>query len=101
MDKKNYGNDGNVWSIVSPSVFTQHGVFEKDVLKPRSKDELRVIFKNVGYNLSDDLFEKIFNSVGSQNPYGVVSVEDFRNALNQIDSENVFYRENGQVSLVN
>jgi hypothetical protein len=98
MDKKNYGNDGSVWSIVSPSVFTQHGVYEKDVLKPRSKDELRIIFKNVGYDLSEELFESIFNSVGSQNPYGVVSVEEFRNALGLLESENIYNRESGQVS---
>lgn len=90
MDRKNYGNDGNIWSIVSPSVFTQHGVYEKDVLKPRSKDELKVIFKNIGYDLSSDLFEQLWSSIESKNPYGVVSVEEFRNALAKVDSEKIF-----------
>lgn len=89
MDRKNYGNDGNVWSIVSPSVFTQHGVYEKDVLKPRSKDELQVIFKNIGYDLSPELFERIWSSVSSQNPYGVVSVEEFRNEMDRVNSSEV------------
>lgn len=90
MDKKNYGNDGNVWSIVSPSVYTQHGVYEKDVLKPRSKDELKTIFKNIGYDLSPELFESIFSSIESNNPYGVVSVEEFRNALGRMDRGKIY-----------
>lgn len=81
MDKKNYGNDGNVWSIVSPSVFTHHGVYEKDVLKPRSKDELKTIFKNIGYELTPEQFESTYSTIASKNPYGVVSVEEFRTAL--------------------
>ena len=84
MDRKNYGTDGNVWSIVSPSVFTQHGVYEKDVLKPRSKDELKTIFKNIGYELSASLFDSLWDTIQSKNPYGVVSVEEFRNALSQL-----------------
>ncbi len=96
MDKKNYGNDGNVWSIVSPSVFTQHGVYEKDVLKPRSKEELRVIFKNIGYDLTNELFDSLWNSIESKNPYGVVSVEEFRCALGELNAE----RTNKKSSLI-
>lgn len=98
MDRKNYGNDGNIWSIVSPSVFTQHGVYEKDVLKPRSKEELKIIFKNIGYDLSNDLFEQLWSSIESKNPYGVVSVEEFRNALAKVDSEKVF-KQQSQVAV--
>lgn len=90
MDKKNYGNDGNVWSMVSPSVYSQKGVYEKDVLKPRSKEELQTIFKNIGYDLSPDLFESVWGSISSSNPYGVVSVEEFRNALSLMDTSKIY-----------
>ena len=90
QDKKNYGNDGNVWSMMSPSVYSQKGVYEKDVFKPRSKDELKVIFKNIGYDLSSELFESIWSSISSSNPYGVVSVEEFKNALSHMDTSKIY-----------
>jgi hypothetical protein len=84
QDKTNYGNDGNAWSLLTPSVFAQHGIYESDVLKPRSRDEIHKIFTNVGYDLSPSVFEATWNSAQSLNPYGEVSIEEFRTALDQI-----------------
>ena len=88
QDKKNYGNDGTAWTLVAPSVFAMHGVYESDVLKPRSKDEIRSIFKNVGYEIPQDLFESTWHSAKALNPYGEVSVEEFRSALEQFKIKN-------------
>jgi hypothetical protein len=84
QDKTNYGNDGNAWSLISPSIFAQHGVYESDFLKPRTKQEIQLIFKKIGYNLPADLFETTWNTAASSNPYGEVSVEEFRSALDQL-----------------
>ena len=83
QDKNNYGNDGNAWSLISPSVFAQRGVYERDVLKPRSKQEISTIFKNIGIDLAPSTFDAIWSQASSKNPYGEVSVEEFRSALDQ------------------
>lgn len=83
QDKTNYGNDGNAWSLLCPSVFSQFGVYESDVLKPRNKEEIKTIFSRVGFNLPTDEFEKVWNSAKSLNPNGQVSIEEFRGALEQ------------------
>ena len=85
QDKTNYGNDGNAWSLINPSVFAQHGIYESDVLRPRDKQEIYKIFTNVGYDLPIDLFDAAWESAKSLNPYGEVSVEEFRNALDQMN----------------
>lgn len=83
QDKTNYGNDGNAWSLLCPSIFSQFGVYESDVLKPRNKEEIKTIFSRVGFNLSTDEFEKVWSSAKSLNPNGQVSIEEFRGALEQ------------------
>ena len=88
QDKQNYGNDGTAWSLVAPSVFALHGVYESDVLKPRSRNEIQKIFKNVGYDIPQEVFESAWNSAKSFNPYGEVSVEEFRSALEQFRTKN-------------
>ncbi len=74
---------------MAPSVFALHGVYESDVLKPRPKEEIRKIFKNVGYEIPQDLFESAWDSAKSFNPYGEVSVEEFRSALDQFKTKNL------------
>lgn len=86
QDFTNYGTDGTAWSLLSPSIFSHHGVYEKDILQPRSKETIRQIMSNIGYNLSDEQFESTWNSAKTLNPYGQVSIEEFRWALN--DNEN-------------
>ncbi|RNA39195.1 EF-hand domain-containing family member B, partial [Brachionus plicatilis] len=82
QDRTNYGTDGTAWSLLSPSVFSHHGVYEKDVLQPRPKETIRQIMSNIGYNLSEEQFESTWNMAKNLNPYGQVSIEEFRWALN-------------------
>lgn len=39
-DTTNYGDQGNSFAILFPSVFSQKGVYEKDILKKRPKAEV-------------------------------------------------------------
>ena len=41
-DWTNYGDIPGVWAVINPSVFSQHGVYERDVLEPRSRQEVRM-----------------------------------------------------------
>ena len=39
-DRKNYGDESDAYGLVNPSVFSLKGVYEKDFLLPRSKEEV-------------------------------------------------------------
>lgn len=87
QDTTNYGTDGTAWSLLSPSVFSHHGIYEKDVLQPRSKETIRKIMSNIGYNLTNEQFESTWNAAKNLNPYGQVSIEEFRWVLNDGSSD--------------
>ena len=40
-DWTNYGDVPGVWAVINPSVFSQHGVYEREVLEPRSRQEVQ------------------------------------------------------------
>ncbi len=80
-DRTNYGEDGTCFAVVQPSIFSKHGVYEKDVLQPRSKDEIRMIFQNIGVSIPDELFNNIWDNAKSLLPNGDVNVETFRSVL--------------------
>lgn len=100
QDKTNYGNDGNAWALLTPSVFTQHGVYESDVLKPRSREELRSILKNSGFEMSSNVFDDVWNMAKSMNPRGDVSVEEFRSALNHFETTSNNYESRREETFV-
>lgn len=39
-DRKNYGDESDAYGLVNPSLFSQKGVYEKDFLLPRSREEV-------------------------------------------------------------
>ena len=39
-DRKNYGDESDAYGLVNPSLFSTHGVYEKDFLLPRSREEV-------------------------------------------------------------
>ncbi|NXR40991.1 EFHB protein, partial [Zosterops hypoxanthus] len=62
-DTTNYGDQGNSFAILFPSVFSQKGVYEKDLLKKRPKAEIKQILHNTGMNVADERFEEIWKQV--------------------------------------
>ena len=40
-DRVNYGDEGNAYALLNPSVYSQRGVNEKHFFEPRTKDEVR------------------------------------------------------------
>jgi len=36
----NYGDQSDVFGLMHPSIFSWHGVYERDILAPRSKQEV-------------------------------------------------------------
>lgn len=39
-DRTNYGEEGNAYSLLHPTIFSQKGVFARDFFKTRSKKEV-------------------------------------------------------------
>ncbi|XP_075835067.1 EF-hand domain-containing family member B [Microtus pennsylvanicus] len=83
-DRNNYGEDGNAYSLLHPSIFSQKGVFERDFFKSRSKEEISNILTNIGVKLSDEEFENVWNLASKKHHRGEVCVETIRNVLDEL-----------------
>ncbi|XP_039075644.1 EF-hand domain-containing family member B [Hyaena hyaena] len=83
-DRTNYGEEGNAYSLLHPTVFGQKGVFERDFFKTRSKKEIAEILCNIGVKLSDEEFENVWNLASKKHHRGEVSIETIRNVLDEL-----------------
>uniref|UniRef100_A0AC11DWV9 EF-hand domain family member B n=1 Tax=Ovis aries TaxID=9940 RepID=A0AC11DWV9_SHEEP len=67
-DRRSYGEEGNAYSLLHPTVFAQKGVFERDFFKTRSKQETPL---SVGFSKQDagvgchSLLQGTFRTQGS------------------------------------
>jgi len=80
-DRKNYGDDAFAYALMSPNLYSQHNVHEKDLLKPRTLDEICSIFTNIGLQMTGEQLENTYKTAQSKHPHGLVSVEGFRAVL--------------------
>ncbi|NXF81221.1 EFHB protein, partial [Sclerurus mexicanus] len=62
-DTTNYGDQGSGFAILFPSVFSQKGVHEKELLRKRPKAEIAQILHNIGMDVSGQRFEEIWKQV--------------------------------------
>ncbi|XP_057595947.1 EF-hand domain-containing family member B [Hippopotamus amphibius kiboko] len=83
-DRTNYGEEGNAYSLLYPTIFGQKGVFERDFFKTRSKKEIAEILRNIGVKLSEDEFENVWNLASKKHHRGEVCVENIRNVLDEL-----------------
>ncbi|XP_055426004.1 EF-hand domain-containing family member B [Bubalus kerabau] len=83
-DRTSYGEEGNAYSLLHPTIFAQKGVFERDFFKTRSKQEISEILCNIGVKLSEDEFENVWNLASKKHHRGEVCVENIRNVLDEL-----------------
>ncbi|XP_059165045.1 EF-hand domain-containing family member B-like [Physella acuta] len=83
-DRINYGDEAYVYGLMYPSLFSQHSVYERDLLQPRTLEEIRSIFTNIGVRLTGEELDKVYKMASQTHPKGHVSVESFRNILDEI-----------------
>ncbi|XP_076458604.1 EF-hand domain-containing family member B-like [Babylonia areolata] len=88
-DQQNYGDESTAYGLTNPSVYSHHGVYEKDLLIPRGQGELKDIFSRVGVQMTDEVFDSIYRRVSSEHPQGHVSVESFRAALDDLQASSI------------
>ncbi|XP_039252366.2 EF-hand domain-containing family member B-like [Styela clava] len=87
-DRTNYGDESDAYGLISPSMYSQRGVYETDFFQPRSREELRRIFANIGVEITAEMFEKLWNAAQHRDPRGKgeVSVETFRSTLDDVQA---------------
>ncbi|KAG2464867.1 EFHB protein, partial [Polypterus senegalus] len=83
-DRTNYGDESDVRGLVNPSLYTLKGVTEKHLFMSRSKSEIATIFHNTGMDIPEDTFQQVWNLASKQHRKGLVCIETFNNALNEI-----------------
>ena len=82
-DRTNYGDESNAYGLINPSIYSAHGVYEKDFLIPRTKDAIRAVFANVGMEVDAAKFDRLYDAAADTHPMRQVSVESFRNVLDK------------------
>ncbi|NXP81305.1 EFHB protein, partial [Ramphastos sulfuratus] len=83
-DRTNYGDQGNAYSLLFPSVFSQMGVDERDFFKTRPKAEIAQILCNIGMDISDERLEEIWKQTCMKHQKEEVCVGSLRNVLDEI-----------------
>jgi len=95
-DNQNYGDDTSAQSLLQPSRFAVVGVDHKDFVETRGPEEIRDIFEKIGVRLDDHEFAQVWRRAATHydlNEDGIVSIEEFRLALNEYDDA----REEGRI----
>ncbi|XP_041374542.1 EF-hand domain-containing family member B-like [Gigantopelta aegis] len=88
-DRTNYGNESDAWGLLNPSLFSQKGVYEVDLLVPRTIEEIKEIMENIGVYMTGETLHKLYKYTAENHPKGDVSVESFRTTLDQLDARDI------------
>ncbi|XP_068752255.1 EF-hand domain-containing family member B-like [Montipora capricornis] len=86
-DTTNYGDESDAYGLINPSIYSNHGVHEKDFFQPRDQYEIRRIFDGIGVEMTSDVFEKIWEQASTRHPSGLVSVESFRGIMDEVNAQ--------------
>lgn len=82
-----FGDGPSAAQLLFPGPYAGNGIGESDFTAPRPRAFLRSMFARVGYAMSDAEFEAIYARAaehGAVTPRGAVSVQEFRDALNEV-----------------
>ncbi|XP_069586073.1 EF-hand domain-containing family member B [Ranitomeya imitator] len=90
-DRTNYGDESNAFGLLCPSIFTQHMVYERDIFKSRTKEEMAQILHTIGVTMPDNTFEELWKLAEKRHPKGEVSVETMRTVLDDWQSNTKLY----------
>ncbi|KXJ08719.1 EF-hand domain-containing family member B [Exaiptasia diaphana] len=88
-DRTNYGDESDAYGLINPSLYSNHGVYEKDFFQPRDRLEMRRIIDGIGVEMTPETFDEIWNIATTNSPQGLVSVESFRNVMDEASAPKV------------
>lgn len=92
-DRTNYGDELGAYGLLSPSIFTDHGVFESDFFEPRDFSSIKRLFTAIGVEMSDEGWESAWKEAlriqqekvnRNDQPCDKASVECFRLVLDSV-----------------
>lgn len=86
-DHTNYGDESDAYGLINPSIYSNHGVYEKDFFSSRDQYEIRRIFDGIGVEMTSDAFEKIWEEASTRHPTGLVSIETFRGVMDEVNAK--------------
>ncbi|GBG33324.1 EF-hand domain-containing family member B [Hondaea fermentalgiana] len=79
-DAQNYGDDTDAAKLLYPSRFVAEGVDDSDYVDPIDREDIRDVMARIGYEYTDDEFERIFRRAAS---LAGVSDLDVASSVNQ------------------
>ncbi|XP_026564001.1 EF-hand domain-containing family member B [Pseudonaja textilis] len=85
-DTTNYGDQATMYALLYPSIYNNKGVYEKDIFRIRSKEEIADILRNIGVKLSDESFDEVWRQACLKDHRGKVCVESIRNVLDEMEA---------------
>ncbi|XP_048882738.1 EF-hand domain-containing family member B isoform X2 [Brienomyrus brachyistius] len=85
-DRTNYGDASAAHGLLHPTIYSQKGVPEEVLFTPRTKEEISQIFRNLGVDISEAVFEEAWKLASVTHPRGKVCVEVFRNVLKEMQA---------------
>ncbi|XP_072249322.1 EF-hand domain-containing family member B [Leuresthes tenuis] len=83
-DTINYGDLSTAAALLRPSLYALKGVHEEHFFCPRTKEEIKEIFGNVGVGISDETLEEAWKLASTKRPNGEVCVQVFRDVLEEM-----------------
>ncbi|CAF0810476.1 unnamed protein product [Rotaria sordida] len=75
------GSNTIVGALLSPSIWSDRGLTEDDLLAPKTMEEIRDIFANANITVSGEDFVYAWTTAAANNEHGQVSVGTFKQAL--------------------
>ena len=60
-DHQNYGDEPGAVDLLFPTTFMELGVTEEDFNAPRTKEEIKAIFENIGFKYKIGKFNAMFD----------------------------------------
>uniref|UniRef100_A0A8C5SSY1 EFHB C-terminal EF-hand domain-containing protein n=1 Tax=Laticauda laticaudata TaxID=8630 RepID=A0A8C5SSY1_LATLA len=85
-DTTNYGDQATMYALLYPSIYNNKGVYEKDIFRIRSKEQIADILHNIGVKLSDESFDEVWRQACLKDHRGKVCVESIRNVLDEMQA---------------
>lgn len=77
-DHQNYGNEPGAVELLFPSSYLEFGVTEEDFNAARTKDEIKVIFENIGFKYKIGKFNAMFERAKQYVTIGTIKLMDVR-----------------------
>lgn len=81
-DYQCYSMKDNAFNLLHPATYHALNLDDEDFTNVRAKEDIRQIFESINYSFTDEEFEKIYSHAAQQDANGEVSVESFRNCMN-------------------